>query len=762
MTMMAAVFWVALSVVVSFAATAPSPRGDAVLRTFALRARVGRETVRVKARKGGLRGIALRAKLVPTDDPGRSDLEVSLRNDADRALVGPLAAARVAGSRAVVLVGAAEIPAALVHPGTVTPPTRWRVRHGRRRSFRLQVALRGGVPLAVGEGATIEGPGGAFVQVEAGTFAYEVLLRVAPAPTSDPFPESGDLQLAAAIDLQVEPTHAHAGLPAPSKPLVIGLAADLPQLGADEELVVAQVVRTGVVSESDQLVSTELVSQLVPTASALIDARGRVASSSTPFPGVFSGGRYGFYRAARRMTVRGVVRGSQGPQSGVLVGVRGVPTVAITDATGVYVLAVPAASSVVVVAVDALRGLRGTVAAGVGGAPPPSFTVDVPLGTLPAGVILRDGLRNGGFESGDGSGWTFAAGALVHSGPFACSDGSIAASEGAVMASVATGTDGLGSTLHQDFVVPAGARRLSFSYDVASSEFTSGQPTADMFSATVIAPGGETTVVSTDTLDPNDTFHLGDCGDGNTWSHRGWQSASVDLSGLGESIPTLVRIVFGVRSSGDAFFPTRVFVDDVRFSTIWVDAKALVGASTTEAAAVAQVRRATEILSQSGVNVRLRRFTSVFAPPALLDLDARPLGYGDCPGEPFRQEGELTGELRQLLAIGRSPTPTDTNLWFVRSLTGLAALALAIGPDDFCRQVTIAENSGAILRADAGSEVLAHELGHLLLSPQSAGHALEHGTGPGNFMLTNSPPLGVMTREQSANINQPGAPLLAP
>jgi hypothetical protein len=29
-------------------------------------------------------------------------------------------------------------------------------------------------------------------------------------------------------------------------------------------------------------------------------------------------------------------------------------------------------------------------------------------------------------------------------------------------------------------------------------------------------------------------------------------------------------------------------------------------------------------------------------------------------------------------------------------------------------------------------------------------------------MLTNSPPLGVMTREQSANINQPGAPLLAP
>jgi hypothetical protein len=121
------------------------------------------------------------------------------------------------------------------------------------------------------------------------------------------------------------------------------------------------------------------------------------------------------------------------------------------------------------------------------------------------------------------------------------------------------------------------------------------------------------------------------------------------------------------------------------------------------------------------------------------------------------------------MALLRSGTATDVNVYYSRNLTGLAAAAIAIGPDDFCGSVNILVNSGAILRdiqggCVAGGHTLAHELGHLLISPQTAGNALEHGAAAGNFMAGTCavPLLGTLTRQQSGNLNRAGAPMLLP
>jgi uncharacterized surface anchored protein len=57
-----------------------------------------------------------------------------------------------------------------------------------------------------------------------------------------------------------------------------------------------------------------------------------------------------------------------------------------------------------------------------------------------------------------------------------------------------------------------------------------------------------------------------------------------------------------------------------------------------------------------------------------------------------------------------------------------------------------------------GGNVMAHEIGHILISPQRAGDVLEHSAPAGNFLST-TPVLGTVNRQQSANINRVGAPL---
>jgi len=168
-----------------------------------------------------------------------------------------------------------------------------------------------------------------------------------------------------------------------------------------------------------------------------------------------------------------------------------------------------------------------------------------------------------------------------------------------------------------------------------------------------------------------------------------------------------------------------------------------------------------EILSQTGINARIRNVQTVATTDALVDTDITWTTGPGCAGGTVN--GILTAESASVLALARSATATDVNVYYVRSGTGLAGVAgYALGPDDFCAAINILTNSGTFqMDIGMGGNILAHELGHLLISPATAGNVLEHTAPAGNFLST-TPAIGVLNRQQSTNINRVGAPLLLP
>jgi hypothetical protein len=59
--------------------------------------------------------------------------------------------------------------------------------------------------------------------------------------------------------------------------------------------------------------------------------------------------------------------------------------------------------------------------------------------------------------------------------------------------------------------------------------------------------------------------------------------------------------------------------------------------------------------------------------------------------------------------------------------------------------------------------ILAHEIGHLLISPHAAGTTFEHLAGSTNFMnSTGTLSTAIVGRNQSAVILRPNAPLVLP
>ena len=193
-----------------------------------------------------------------------------------------------------------------------------------------------------------------------------------------------------------------------------------------------------------------------------------------------------------------------------------------------------------------------------------------------------------------------------------------------------------------------------------------------------------------------------------------------------------------------------MLVDNLRFGTLWIDTKLMTGSAATLARVQQEVLQANEILSQAGINVRIRANSAIADPGGLVDLDVT-------------WTASLTAEEATLVAIGRSATATDLNVYYVRSLTGLGAVAIAIGPNDFT-DVNLLTNSGIAMTDFAFPETLAHEAGHILISPQTAGTALEHAVGVATNIMNapRSVPRNVVSRAQSANINRIGAPLLQP
>ncbi|HWS89423.1 MAG TPA: hypothetical protein VN282_20785 [Pyrinomonadaceae bacterium] len=636
-------------------------------------------------------------------------------------------------------------------PGETSGKKPWRFHSPTAKAFQVDVEVRAGVPLPAGVGGTFEGEDGTSVTVEPNSIPYEVLIDSEAVPASGVVAPLGQLEFAGAVNVTFEPTDAATDVAPPAAPLQISVPA--PANPTASQFVVGQQLPV----DDPDAPTPGLTEQLVAADTAAL-VGGQMVTEASVFPGVFGGGLFVFVANHGSGFATGTVSDAGGPRSGAVVSNNTNTLVSLTDGAGRYHLYING-GPFSVTAFDPFRGSRGTTAGdiAVSGS---TVTANIPLTPLTAPVNTRDGVRNGGFERGDISSWTTtgAAAARQQLGP--TSTGVvIRPTEGQWMADINTGTNsvgGVGSGLKQRFVVPAGVRTFRFDFNFVSEEFPEfvGSVFDDSFRALVTTPNGQTTFAQVSVNQSQGFSLIGDCGfpgGDSTCGQTGWRQGSVNLAAFsGTGTPITVELLFSSNDAGDNIYDTHVLIDNMRFSTVWIDAKIISGASASLARVQQEIRNANEILSQAGINIQLRNVQTVADPGGLLDTDVT-------------FTGTLTAEESTLLGISRSATATDVNYYYVRSLTGLAALAIACGPDDFS-DVNILTNSGIIMSDTVTPETLAHELGHILISPDNAGSTLEHSVSASNNIMKTprTVPRDLVNRHQSANINRAGAPLLLP
>lgn len=624
------------------------------------------------------------------------------------------------------------------------------------------------VLLPPGEGGTITGPGGVSVTVLPDSIPYEAFVGIEPALSSQIVAPAGNLQMVGSVELTVEPTAFNASVAPPTAPLEISIPVP-GGVSADTQFLVAQQV----LSDSVNGTVPGLKEQFVAVETAEV-VGGNIVTQPHIFSGIFSGGLFTFFFAPTPSGfAAGVVSDATGVRPGAVVSNNTNTLVAVTDASGNYTLPI-SGGPFTVTGFDPFRGSSGSNSGTIvtDGSTVPT---DIFLLSLVAPPIVRDGIRNGGFERGDLTSWatTGATNAVQQLGP--TSTGVvITPREGVWVADINTGTGAIGavgSSIKQRFRVPAGVRTLRLDFNFVSEEFPEfvGSIFDDSFRAIITTPNGESTFAQVSVNNSGGFTLIGDCffpGGDSTCGQTGWRVGSVDLSAFsGTNQMIEVDLLFSANDAGDNIFDTHVLVDNIRFSTVWIDAKILQGptiAANANAARVQnEVRAANEILSQAGVNVQTRNTQTTNVQDALVDTDITWTTGPNCADG--RVNGRLTAEETTVLGLARSATNTDLNVYYVRSGTGEVGYGgWAIGPDDFCVDVGILANSGTFqMDIGMGGNVLAHEIGHIVIAPQTAGNVLEHSAPAGNFLST-TPALGVVTRPQSANINRAGAPLLAP
>lgn len=611
-----------------------------------------------------------------------------------------------------------------------------------------------GAMLPPGAGATISGEGGATVQVPPGAIPYSVTIEVAVVANSLINAPIGGLPLLKVLQVILKPETLSVSLPPPSAPLTLSAPTDLP---AGSRAILAQQVPT------DSLSAGAVVDQLVATDTAVASG-GKLTTQATIFPGVFGGGTFAFVQDTGSGFATGVVTDSTGARPGAVVSNNTNTLVSITNGTGRYTLFING-GPFSVTAFDPFRGSSGSASGNIvtSGS---TVTANVGLTALAAPPITRDGIRNGGFERGDLTSWALS-GAGVARSELVCPGATVKPTEGKFMADINTGPGSVGATgsaIKQRFRVPAGVKTLSVDFNFVSEEFPEfvGSQFNDSFQATVKTPNGETTFAQVSVNQSGGFSLIGDCGfpgGDSTSGQTGWRTGSVDLSAFSGTGTTIeVDLLFSANDAGDDIYDTHVLVDNIRFSTVWLDAKVVTNSTATRAVIEAEVVEATERLSQAGVNVRLRDVRTITDPGSVTDLDIAWTTGPSCADG--RVNGRLTAEETQIVGLSRSAVTNDLNAYYIRSLSG-GARGFAIGPDDFCVDVNVLTNSGTILANGRTNQSLAHEMGHILISPATAGSVLEHAAPAGNF-LTSTPNLGNMTRAQSAAINRAGAPLLNP
>jgi len=647
-----------------------------------------------------------------------------------------------------------------------------------------------GVLLPPTFGAAIPGPGNTTLVVPPQSIDVEIVAGIAAAPPTTIVAPVGNLPLAAAVEITFDATELNGSLLPPVQPLEITVPAPA-GTPPGAEFIVAQ--QTLVDATDGSGPRTGLIATAAATANG-----GAISTRASALPGIRQGGTYAVVTATGSGFATGVVTQGGLIQPGVVVSSDTNPLVAVTDELGRFSLFV-SGGPFTLTAFHPLRGSRGT-ATGTIAVHGSTVVADIALTALATPVTSRDGIRNGGFErcrddDADGRGnlagsWAVAGDVHAVARFQPLSGEPIVPTEGGCLAVIGTGPDSgsSGATLRQRFVVPAGVRTLTLDFQFVSEELEDwvGSAFNDTFEARVTTPEGDTLVTRLqidDFFDPA-TFGVkagqfvlaGDCAAGGAAScgRTGWRTAQIDLSRFaGVTTPTVVDLVLAVSDRGDSLFDTFVLVDNIRFGTVWVDAKIIEGAAADLERVESEVRQSTEVLSQAGLNVRLRRVLLLDDPANLTDVDTTwAPGNSPCPN-PMQIDGRLTTEEAQAMRLARSAVPSDVNVYYVRSSTrffsgvartvGLAGYA--IGADEFCNQVTLTGNAGVFQMDFALGRlgVLPHEIGHVIIGADPYSSTLEHNVDASNLMVSSGVQANaVVNRHQSANINRLGNPLIVP
>ena len=641
----------------------------------------------------------------------------------------------------------------------------------KRKTFARPLPIRinvSGAILGPG-GGTVHGGDGSMVTLAPGTVLYPVEVNVGQLPLGSIVAPTNGLPLVVAFSLLFQPANTAGDFPAPSVPLGVALSApaDLP---VDTEFIVAQEILVDDIEGP----TPGLRPRLVPVGLASVEG-GMIVTETGPFDGVRAGGMFAIVEGTGSGYSTGVVTEQlcflffcfDLPQPGVTVSNSTNTLVALTDGAGRYTLFL-SGGPFSVTGFNPFTGASGSAGGNIA-VDGSTVAADISLAPLVAPPITRDGIRNGGFERCNLTSWAVAGSGAARQQLGPTSTGVIIRpTEGQCMGDINTGAGAIGevgSSLLQNFIVPAGVETLRLDFNFVSEEFPEfvGSIFDDAFHARITTPNGTSTFAEVRVNNSGGFTLIGDCsfpGGDNTCGQTGWREASVDLSAFaGTGTPITVELLFSAIDAGDDIYDTHVLVDNIRFGTLWVDAKVVGGATANQARIQGEVLQATELLSQAGLNVQLRGVQTIADPGALLDTDITWTTGANCSDG--RVNGRLTAEEAQIVGLSRSATPTDLNVYYVRSLTGGGALAIALGPDDFCVDVNALTNSGVLMTDTVFPETLAHEAGHIAISPATAGNTLEHSAADAaNLMRApRTVPRTTVSRAQSAAI---GTPLIVP
>ena len=661
-----------------------------------------------------------------------------------------------------------------------------------KRVFSEPLTIAIGVLVPPTFGATIQGGGNTKLVVPPQSIDVEIVAGIAAVPPTTIVAPVGNLPLAAAVEISVESTELNGSLLPPAEPLQITVPAPAGTAPGQVFIVAQQAL-------VDSPNGTGLRKGLIATAAA-VAVGTTIQTQASALPGILQGGTYAVVRAVGSGFVTGQVTLSGVIQPGVVVGSNTNELVALTDENGEFSLFV-SGGPFTLTAFHPLRGARGTAAGNivVHGS---TVDVDIALTPLAIPVVTRDGIRNGGFErcvdtDSDGKGnvtgsWAFTGNVRAVSQFQALSGTTTLPTEGKCLAVLSTGNgNSSGATLRQRFTVPAGVTTLRFDYQFLSEELDEwvGSVFNDIFEARVTTPEADTLITRiqvNDFFDPA-TFGvktaefalIGDCvaGGDDTCGRTSWRTAEIDLSRFATvEKPVIVDLVLSVSDRGDNLLDSIVLVDNIRFGTVFIDAKIIAGANANTQRVENEVRQSTEVLSQAGLNVQLRRVLPLPGPANLADVDTTwAPGNAPCPND-LQIDGRLTAEEAQLMLLSRSTVGTDMNVYYVRSSTRVFdgvvktvnLAGYAVGPDEFCNQVTLLGNGGVMQTNLAFGRlgVLPHEIGHLIIGEDPFSSSLEHNAllnDPSNLMISSGVPANaVVNRNQSANIHRLGNPLILP